>query len=166
MTESHRPRDAAEDWKRFDPNDIPTKGVHLPPIFDETLEWLRNNELYPESVDDPDLRVLCTLAGVPLPRGGKLNPQAKSQALKDAVQWVRSNRVNPKDVDDTTLRSLANLTGLPLPRGNIPTSDKRNIVDAAMEWARNNEPRSEDFDEPTLRLLANLVESGKKIPLM
>jgi SAM-dependent methyltransferase len=43
MTESHRPRDAAEDWKRFDPNDIPTKGVHLPPIFDETLEHVRRD---------------------------------------------------------------------------------------------------------------------------
>ena len=32
---------AAEDWKRFDANSIPSKGIELPPIFHETLDLAR-----------------------------------------------------------------------------------------------------------------------------
>ena len=44
------PRDAAEDWKRFDAHDIPSKGIHhLPPIFYETLldQVVRHNNKRP-----------------------------------------------------------------------------------------------------------------------
>lgn len=37
MSKQIRQRDAAEDWKKFEPSKIPTKGIKLPPIFNKTL---------------------------------------------------------------------------------------------------------------------------------
>jgi hypothetical protein len=60
----------------------------------EALEWLRNNNPSPDDtgMDEPTVRALSKLAGIPLP-GGKLPGKSQKKALDEAMNWLRSTNV-------------------------------------------------------------------------
>jgi hypothetical protein len=78
------------------------------------MEWLRKNDLQAEELDEPTIRSLANLAGIPLP-AGKLGPKRKEESLDDAMDWMRKNNPHMGDLDDPALMSLANVAGVPIP---------------------------------------------------
>jgi hypothetical protein len=54
------------------------------PAVEDSVNWLRNNELKPEDVNEPTLTALTNLEGAPMPKG-KLTPTQKKKAIDDAM---------------------------------------------------------------------------------
>jgi hypothetical protein len=79
-----------------------------PEVVEDSVNWLRNNELKPE---------ISPSYGSDEPHGEHIMPEghdsAKKKAIDDAMNWLRNNDPNPADVDDPTA-GLANLW-LPMP---------------------------------------------------
>ncbi len=66
--------------------------------IDDSINWLRNNDLDPADVDDPTAQALANLAGVMMP-GTNLTPDEKARVVEDSVNWLRHNDPNAEDVD-------------------------------------------------------------------
>merc|ERR1712072_95549 len=113
-----------------------TKGRKLKAI-EESLEWIRNNEVDIHEVDSPTVKSLSKLAGIAMPK--KLTPENKKKTVENAIEWLRN--AEPEDllhVDNPTLESLTNLAGVAMP--GISDADKEKALDKALDWLRNNDP--------------------------
>jgi hypothetical protein len=91
-------------------------------VVNDALDWLRNNNLKQEDLDDPTVQALSNLAGLPVP-SGRLPPGTKKKAADDALNWLRNNSPRSDDVDEPTLQALANMAGLPMPPSSIPPQE-------------------------------------------
>merc|ERR1712154_317650 len=127
--------------------------------IEESLEWLRNNDLDVEDVDGPTVKTLSKLAGIPLPR--KLTDKNKKKTMDNAVNWLRNAESEDlQPIDNGDLECLTKLAGVPMP--GISDIDKARALNDALEWLRKNDPDVEDVDKATLKSLAKL--SGVSMP--
>jgi hypothetical protein len=104
-------------------------------VVEDSVNWLRNNELKPEDVNEP------TLTALDEPRGstnaeGHIDPTQKKKAIDDAMNWLRNNDPNPADVDDPTAQGRT-LLGYPCPA--VCLRRRRPEVEDSVNWLRNNE---------------------------
>ena len=133
------------------------------PILDETVNWLRNNNLDHSDQRDTTVLALANLAGMPVPRN-TLTPETKQNALDDVASWLRNSKPDVKNLDDPTVRALASVAGVTVPVSKIGPKEKPAVVDKSLDWLRNDDPTpAADLDEPSLvadqsRWLAFAVE--------
>ena len=115
---------------------------------ENSLNWLRNNDLNWEDVDDPTVKALSKVAGIPIPK--RLTSENKKKTLETAIDWLRNmNATELQDIDDPTLDALTKLAGIPMPgdRG-ITREHKSEVMEDAITWLRNNDVNTFDIDEP------------------
>jgi hypothetical protein len=55
----------------------------------DSVNWLRNNDVKPEDVNEPTLTALTNLGEQC--RRGTLTPTQKKKAIDDAMNWLRNN---------------------------------------------------------------------------
>merc|ERR1711935_1317678 len=127
--------------------------------IEESLEWLRNNDVEVDDVDGPTVKALSKLAGIPMPK--KLTPENKKKTIDTALEWLRNaDAEDLPHVDSPTLESLTSLAGVPMP--GISDLDKARALAESLYWLRSNDPDVNEVDKATLKLLSKL--SGIPMP--
>merc|ERR1711897_50675 len=126
---------------------------------EDSLEWLRSNDVSGDDVDSPTVKALSKLAGIPMPK--KLTPENKKKTIDSAIEWLRNAESEDlPPVETPTLESLTSLTGVPMP--GVSQVDKARALEEALDWLRKNDPDVNKVDNPGLKRLAKL--SGEPMP--
>merc|ERR1712048_1223919 len=97
------------------PKGLPTAEEEKKKAIEDSLDWLRYNDVDVGDAAIPAVGTLSKLAGLPLP----LEPTPKMKAknvLDRAVEWLRNAEPDDlKHIDSPSLQTLTSLAGVPLP---------------------------------------------------
>merc|ERR1711981_1208867 len=97
--------------------------------IEESLEWIRKNEVDTHEVDSPTVKALSKLASIPMPK--KLTPEKKKKTVDNAIEWLRNTEAEDLlHVDNPTLESLTNLAGVRMP--GISDLDRAKALEDAL----------------------------------
>ena len=70
---------------------------------EDSLNWLRNNDLNWEDVDAPTVKALSKVAGIRIPK--RLTSVNKKKTLETAIDWLRNIYATElQDIQDPTLQ--------------------------------------------------------------
>ena len=121
--------------------------------LDNTVDFLRNNDVQEEDVDEHALASLTKVVGMPFP-GGKASPRQK--ALDHALEWLRNNNPCPGLVEELALTCLTKLSTTPMPEKLSPEGKEAAVGDV-VEHFRSKDVDKKDVDEPTLKAITKLA---------
>jgi hypothetical protein len=61
------------------------------------MNWLRDNDVNFNDMDEKTLRVLTSMAGVPMPKRA-VSAATKKKAMDESLNWLRNNEPNAEDM--------------------------------------------------------------------